>query len=127
MATQTRVINDKRLHVAFHHHLSPPFSLSLEEPVLSLGRSRRTRGHFLSQYPRLSPPSEARVLGALASFTSVTSASLRSPPGAAHGVSDHDPFEDLASPVMLLPLHCPSLSGQPWTEDLPVQLSWFPL
>lgn len=55
--------------------------------------------------------------------------SLRSPPGATHGVSDHDPFEDLASPVMLLlpPPLSPPPSGQPWIVQLPVLLSWFSL
>lgn len=52
--------------------------------------------------------------------------SLRSSPGATHGISDHDSFEDLTSPVILpvAPRLSPSPSEQPWTEKLPV-LSWF--
>lgn len=53
--------------------------------------------------------------------------SFHSPTGATHGVSDHDPIEDLASPVMLPLPPSPSPSGQPWTAELPVLLSWFSL
>lgn len=55
--------------------------------------------------------------------------SLHSPLGATHGVSNHDPFEDLASPVMLLltPSPSPFPLGQPRTGELSVLLSWFSL
>ena len=101
---------------AFCHNFSPLISYNLGDVVLSVGHSRRAGALLLPQHPRLPPPPPSRTsLGGVGSPQPLHDLclSLCSPPGATHGVSDHDPFEDLTSPVMLPlpPSPPPSPSG----------------
>ena len=68
------------------------------------GPFQESSGVSLSQHPGSPPPSGASF-GGLAHLSPLCLSdlclSLCSPPGSTHGVSDHDPFEDLTSPVML--------------------------